>query len=38
MLVSLCFSCFISKVKKLKTGMSKLIFDEVIDSILCSLA
>ena len=37
MLVSLCCSCFISKVKKLKTGMSKFNFDEVFDSILCSL-
>ena len=30
MLVALCCSCFISKVKQLKTGMSK--FDEIIDS------
>ena len=31
MLVALCCSYFISKVKQLKTGMSK--FDEMIDSL-----
>ena len=34
MLVALCCSGFISKVKQLETGMSK--FDEMIDSFLCS--